>query len=229
MRLLIASLLIFVSSPAVHGQNIIGFYDASQALGVIPFRSVNTLPTSCRWLEVVTLTSTSPAQNYQCDMNNSWHAIGSGGGGGATVSGSAVLKGYNGNAVAASASDVVSLFSSCSGTKYLGADNACHTPPGTSTTIRGQTALSTTQIPAGQCGTTQTVSAVGTVASGLTPSVVTFSFASDPSVVAGYTPGSADGINVAGWPSTDAVNFRQCNPTTNAITPGAISVNWISQ
>lgn len=44
-----------------------------------------------------------------------------------TITGAAPLKGFGGNAVAATAADVVGLFSTCSGTQYLGADNTCHT------------------------------------------------------------------------------------------------------
>jgi hypothetical protein len=47
-----------------------------------------------------------------------------------TITGSAVLKGSAGNAVAAVAADVVGLFTGCSGTQYLGADGACHAAAG---------------------------------------------------------------------------------------------------
>lgn len=60
-----------------------------------------------------------------CTVSGDWAAAG--GGGGATVTGTSVLKGSGGNAVAAAASDVVALFSSCSGVQYLGADGVCHT------------------------------------------------------------------------------------------------------
>jgi hypothetical protein len=46
------------------------------------------------------------------------------------TSGSAIQKASSGNLTAAAASDVVGLFSTCSGTQYLGADGACHTASG---------------------------------------------------------------------------------------------------
>jgi hypothetical protein len=52
---------------------------------------------------------------------------------------SGVLKGSGGNAVAAGAADVIGLFSTCSGTQYLGADGACHTPSGGVSSVGGQT------------------------------------------------------------------------------------------
>lgn len=64
---------------------------------------------------------------------------GTGGGGGGSITPTTnVLKGDNaGNAIsagfAATGAGIVSLFSGCSGIQYLGADAACHVPPGSGT------------------------------------------------------------------------------------------------
>ncbi len=73
-----------------------------------------------------------------------WTQVSGGGGGGATIAHTLnVIKGDNaGNGLdagfAATAPGIVSLFSTCSGTQYLGADGACHTAgTGTLTTFSG--------------------------------------------------------------------------------------------
>ena len=51
----------------------------------------------------------------------------------AITTGSAVQKASSGGLTAAAAADVVALFSTCSGTQYLGADGTCHAAGGTGT------------------------------------------------------------------------------------------------
>jgi hypothetical protein len=69
------------------------------------------------------------------------------------TSGTVLLKGSgSGGFSSASASDVVSLFTSCSGTQYLGADGACHTASGGSGGGSGYVVLTTgTGAPASTC------------------------------------------------------------------------------
>lgn len=63
---------------------------------------------------------------YMCGAVNDWTLTGSGGG--ATIAHTLLpLKGDNtGNAIAAGSSDIIALFTACSGVQYLGADGACH-------------------------------------------------------------------------------------------------------
>lgn len=95
-------------------------------LGYYPFIRINT-----------TVGTTSSTYTSWKDAYTS--SPGTGGSSGGTITPTTnVLKGDNsGNAIsagfAANGAGIVSLFTGCSGTQYLGADGACHVPPGIGT------------------------------------------------------------------------------------------------
>jgi len=93
---------------------------------------------------------------------------------------------------------------------------------GTGILASGTLALATASIPSGQCATAQTATAAGTAST----DVVSWSFASDPTGVTGYTAVTSGTLRIDAWTSATQVAFRQCNATQNAITPGALSLNW---
>lgn len=89
---------------------------------------------------------------------------------GAAVPASSLVSGTNSSRqlIAATAANIVSLFSGCSGTQYLGADGACHTP---STGSGGFSPIGTATCSGGAVCTTGVGSAVVTTAG----TTVTFS------------------------------------------------------
>lgn len=86
----------------------------------------------------------------------------------------------------------------------------------------GTSALGTSSISSGVCGTTTTVSATGVVST----DAITWNFNADVSAVTGYTPATTGSLIIYVWPTANNVNFRQCNPTASSITPGAATVNY---
>jgi hypothetical protein len=94
----------------------------TQSNGIATFNA----PLVASTLNRITLTAPTTAWTVQPLADNQTTIIPGGTLSTATVTGSSVLKGSGGNAVAAAASDVVALFASCSGTQYLGADGTCH-------------------------------------------------------------------------------------------------------
>lgn len=84
---------------------------------------------------------------YTCGPINTWTVWAGGSGGTAPVTTNFIsgdgAGSFANSGIAVTAAGIVSLFSSCSGTKYLGADGACHTGSGgatiavTTSTIKG--------------------------------------------------------------------------------------------
>jgi hypothetical protein len=79
--------------------------------------------------------------------------------------------------------------------------------------------LPTTLINANNCTTPATVTMTGAT----TAMVAAWSFASDAAASTGW--GINGGLNFMPWFTANTLNWRVCNVTGSAITPGAISVN----
>jgi hypothetical protein len=86
--------------------------------------------------------------------------------------------------------------------------------------IIGSTAMPTGALGAGACSTTVTTATTGVT----TSHRILWDLASSPSGVTGY--GSSP-VVIHAWPTAGNVNFMQC--ATSAVTPAAMTVNWIVQ
>lgn len=87
----------------------------------------------------------------------------------------------------------------------------------------GTAGLGTGAISSATCAAVVTVAATGT----LTTDVVSASFNGDPTAVTGYIPSTGGMLTIISYPTANNVNFKVCNNTTNSITPGAITLNWL--
>ena len=93
----------------------------------------------------------------------------------------------------------------------------------TRTIASGAKALSTTQIASGACSAAQTDTATGT----LTTDTIDVTVNADPTGVTGYALVTTGMFTIVPYPTADTVNFKVCNLTLAAITPGsAITLNW---
>lgn len=86
----------------------------------------------------------------------------------------------------------------------------------------GIATLGTDEIASAACAAVVTVAATGVA----TTDVVTSGFNGDPTAVIGYVPATAGMLTIVSFPSADNVNFKVCNNTVAAVTPGAITLNW---
>lgn len=86
----------------------------------------------------------------------------------------------------------------------------------------GTKALATSSIASGACTAAQTATATGT----LTTDTVMADFNADPTGVTGYAPVTTGMLTIIKYPTADTVNFKICNLTATAITPGAITLNF---
>ena len=86
----------------------------------------------------------------------------------------------------------------------------------------GTAVLGTSQINSAVCASAVTV-ANGNVA---TTDTVNASFNGDPTAVTGYVPLTTGMLAIVAYPTAGNVNFKVCNNTSSAITPGAITLNW---
>jgi hypothetical protein len=128
---------------------------------------------------------------------------------------------------------IVRLFNSTSGTTTVSAPTGVtlnpvtlFTPnPNVDSTLLASagsaiTPLSTAALGSAGCEATITISTPGATSS----SKVNWTFATDPSAVAGYGAAPVGAIQVYAWPTAGAVHLKQCSAV--AVTPGAISVSW---
>jgi hypothetical protein len=92
----------------------------------------------------------------------------------------------------------------------------------TQTIAGGTVTLGTSSISSGSCAFPVTVSATGVA----TTDAISWSFNADPSGVSGYGSGTTGTLSVWAFPTANNVNFRVCNLTGGAITPGAATLNW---
>ncbi len=83
--------------------------------------------------------------------------------------------------------------------------------------------LGTSSISSGACATVVTVSAPGVA----TTDVISFTPNADITAVTGYAPATTGGLVIYPYPTANNVNFKVCNPTASAITPGAVTLNWV--
>jgi hypothetical protein len=44
--------------------------------------------------------------------------------------------------------------------------------------------------------------------------------------VTGYVAASTGGLSIAGYPTSNAVNWDVCNWSSGSLTPGALTLNW---
>ena len=86
----------------------------------------------------------------------------------------------------------------------------------------GTAAMGTSEISANTCATVVTTSATGVA----TTDVIDAGFNTDPTGITGYGVSASDGLLIYAYPSTNNVNFKVCNGTGGAITPGALTLNW---
>jgi hypothetical protein len=165
---------------------------------------------------------TLPNANSTILTTNAAVTVGQGGTGAATLSG--VLKGNGTSAIGSAAfGDVVGLFGSGSCSGYLKSNGTCDTPAGGVTTIAsGTAALGTGSIASGACATAVTATATGVV----TTDVINWTPNGDITAVTGYAPTVTGGLAIYPYPSANAVNFKVCNYSAAAITPGAATLNW---
>jgi hypothetical protein len=92
----------------------------------------------------------------------------------------------------------------------------------TLTIASGTAALGTGSISSNSCAAAITVGASVTA----TTDVIAWSFNADPSGVVGYGSGTTGTLSIWAYPTANNVNFRVCNLTSGAITPGAATLNW---
>ena len=86
----------------------------------------------------------------------------------------------------------------------------------------GTTAMPTISVPGNGCSAAATTA---TATGALTTDRVAFSFSGDPTGLVGYGVGGSE-VTVVTWASANQVNFKLCNASGSAVTPGAASVNW---
>lgn len=101
--------------------------------------------------------------------------------------------------------------------------NPCYTAATLAQTIASGTAsLGTTSIAGNTCASAVTVAAVGVV----TTDAISWTPNADISGITGYGVASTDGLIIFPYPTLGNVNFKVCNATASAITPGAVMLNW---
>ena len=87
---------------------------------------------------------------------------------------------------------------------------------------KGTSTLGTSEIASGACATAVTTAATNAA----TTDVINWGFNGDPTSTTGYAPTANGMLTIIAYPSTGNVNFKVCNLTAAAITPGAITLNW---
>ncbi len=93
----------------------------------------------------------------------------------------------------------------------------------TRTIANGTSAMGTGEIASAACATVVTTTATGTA----TTDVINWGFNGDPTAVTGYVPLATGMLTIIAYPTANNVNYKVCNNTAAAITPGAITLNWI--
>ena len=136
---------------------------------------------------------------------------------GAAVPSSDAVLGTNssGQLVAATAASIVSLFSSCAGTEYLGADGSCHSAGGTGTVtsiattspIGGGTITTSGTITCTTCVTGSSLTSGQLIAGGGSQAVAVTNLSGDATTSgsAVVTVGKVDGVSYPSGPSADTV------------------------
>ena len=86
----------------------------------------------------------------------------------------------------------------------------------------GTSALGTSSISSGACATVVTTTATGAAST----DAITWNPNGSIKAVTGYVPSTSGGLTIAGYPTTNAVNWDVCNWSSGSITPGAVTLNW---
>jgi hypothetical protein len=90
------------------------------------------------------------------------------------------------------------------------------------TLASGTATLGTSQIASTACASVVSVAATGAA----TTDTITWVPNADITAVTGYVPSTAGGLAIYPYPTSGYANFKICNPTSAAITPGAVTLNW---
>lgn len=92
----------------------------------------------------------------------------------------------------------------------------------TVTIASGTSAMGTSAIASTACATVVTTSATGTA------STDTIIFTPNGSIkaITGYVPATTGGLTIAGYPTTNNVNWDVCNWSSGSLTPSALTLNW---
>ena len=86
----------------------------------------------------------------------------------------------------------------------------------------GTAALGTAAIPQGACAPPVTSSASGVAVN----DTIIYNTNTDPTKVTGYAPSASGSLYIWAFPAANNVSFVVCNPSSSAITPGPLSLNW---
>ena len=86
----------------------------------------------------------------------------------------------------------------------------------------GTSALGTSSIASGACATVVTTTATGAAST----DAISWNPNGSIKAVTGYVPSTSGGLTIAGYPTTNAVNWDVCNWSSGSITPGAVTLNW---
>jgi hypothetical protein len=92
----------------------------------------------------------------------------------------------------------------------------------TQTIASGIASLGTSSISSGTCAAVVTATATNVAAT----DVVVAGFNGDPTSTTGYVPTTSGMLTIIAYPTSGNVNFKVCNNTGAAITPGSVTLNW---
>ena len=92
----------------------------------------------------------------------------------------------------------------------------------TRTIASGTSAMNTSSISSGACATVVTTAATNTA----TTDIIGWGFNTDPTAITGFGASASGGLFIYAYPTANNVNFKVCNNTAGAITPGAMTLNW---
>lgn len=92
----------------------------------------------------------------------------------------------------------------------------------TITIASGDIALATAEIASGACTSAQTDTATGTA----TTDVIIYTPAADPTGIDAYEVSATGSVYIWAYPTSNTANFKVCNNTAGALTPGALTINW---
>jgi len=92
----------------------------------------------------------------------------------------------------------------------------------TQTIASGAVSLGTGSISSGTCASLVTATAANVAST----DVVMAGFNGDPTSTTGYVPTTSGMLTIIAYPTSGNVNFKVCNNTGTAITPGSVTLNW---
>jgi hypothetical protein len=86
----------------------------------------------------------------------------------------------------------------------------------------GTAALGTSEIASGACASVVTVAGTGIA----TTDIIAWGFNADPTSTTGYSASANGMLTIIAYPTSGNANFKVCNNTAGAVTPGAVTLNW---